>query len=58
MMLRETKPDNPNYLRNKTMILLAAQTGLRSSDILQLKLSDIKWDKNLIEKLQSQCPRF
>ena len=52
MMLREINPDNINYLRDKTMILLAAQTGLRASDILQLKLSDIKWDKNLIEKPQ------
>ena len=52
MMLREINADDPNYMRNKTMVMLAAQTGLRSSDILQLKMSDIKWDKNLIEKTQ------
>ncbi|MGM9953914.1 MAG: tyrosine-type recombinase/integrase [Intestinibaculum porci] len=52
MMLSEIKPNSQNYLRTKTMIMLAAQTGLRASDILQLKLSDIKWDKNLIEKPQ------
>ena len=52
MMLREINADDPNYMRNKTMVMLAAHTGLRSSDILQLKMSDIKWDKNLIEKTQ------
>ena len=52
MMLREITTDDPNYLRNKTMVMLAAQAGLRSSDILQLKMSDIRWDKNLIEKAQ------
>lgn len=52
MMLREINTDDPNYLRNKTMVMLAAETGLRSSDILHLKISDIKWDKNLIEKAQ------
>ena len=52
MMLREITTDDPNYLRNKTMVMLAAQTGLRASDILQLKMSDIKWDRNLIEKTQ------
>lgn len=45
-------PSADNYIMNKCMILLAAQMGLRSSDILKLKFSDIKWDRNLIEKTQ------
>ncbi len=47
-------PESRYYIRNKTMVLLAAQLGLRASDILQLKLTDIKWDKNIIEKKQAK----
>ena len=43
-------------IRNKCIILLAAQLGLRSGDISSLKLDDIKWDKNLIEKRQQKRP--
>lgn len=43
-----------NGVRNKCVILLAAQLGLRSGDIYGLKLSDIKWDKNLIERRQAK----
>lgn len=45
-------PATDHYIMNKCMILLASQMGLRSSDILKLKFSDIKWDRNLIEKTQ------
>ena len=43
-----------NYTMNKCMVLIAAQIGLRSSDILGLKLSEIKWDKGLIERKQAK----
>lgn len=43
-----------NGVRNKCVVLLAAQLGLRSGDIYGLKLSDIKWDKNLIERRQAK----
>ena len=34
------------------MVLIAAETGLRASDIVFLKFSEIKWDKNIIQKMQ------
>lgn len=39
-------------LRDYAMILLASRLGLRSSDILDLKLSDIDWDANILRILQ------
>ena len=30
----------------------SAETGLRASDIVFLKFSEIKWDKNIIQKMQ------
>jgi len=41
-----------NGVRDKCWILLAAQTGLRASDILQLKFTEILWDKHIIQKTQ------
>ena len=38
--------------RNYAMFLLALRTGLRSIDIINLKLSDIKWKTNVIEIVQ------
>jgi site-specific recombinase XerD len=43
-----------NGVRNKCWILLAAQTGLRARDILQLKFSEIRWDKHIIQKTQQK----
>ena len=39
-------------IRDKCMVLIAAETGLRASDIVFLKFSEIKWDKNIIQKIQ------
>lgn len=41
-------------VRDKCLILLAAQTGLRASDIIYLKLDEIKWDKDIIQKVQGK----
>lgn len=41
-----------NGVRDKCMITLAAQLGLRRSDITYLKFDEIKWDKQTIEKIQ------
>jgi integrase len=43
---------SPNGVRDKCMVLLAAQLGLRQSDILDLRLGDIRWDLDLIERVQ------
>lgn len=39
-------------LRDYAMILLASRLGLRSSDILDLKLSDIDWDAHILRLMQ------
>ena len=39
-------------IRNKCMITIAAQTGLRASDVVWLKFDEIDWDKNTISKVQ------
>lgn len=39
-------------IRDKCMVTIAAYTGLRSSDIVFLKFSEIQWDKNIISKNQ------
>lgn len=41
-----------NGVRDKCCVLLAAQTGLRAGDILQLKFAEILWDKHVIQKSQ------
>jgi site-specific recombinase XerD len=40
--------------RNYAMLLLALRTGLRSIDIINLKLEDIHWKRNTIEIVQSK----
>lgn len=47
-----------NYVMYKCMVLLAAQMGLRSSDILHLKFNEIIWDKDLIQKRQKKTGVF
>ena len=44
--------DNLIGLRNKIIIMLATTTGLRSCDIVRLKLSDINMSKNQISIVQ------
>lgn len=44
----------PNGVRDKCMILLAAQLGIRESDIIRLKFEDISWDKNVIHRAQQK----
>jgi len=43
--------------RNYAMVLLALRTGLRSIDITNLKLMDIKWKKCTIEIVQEKTGR-
>ena len=45
---------NPSGKRDYAMILLVARLGLRSIDVKNLKLSDIKWSGNKIEFVQSK----
>lgn len=43
---------NPIGKRNYAVLLLVTQLGLRDSDVQNLKLSDIKWEKSCIEIIQ------
>ena len=45
---------SPDGVRDKCMVLLAAQTGFRASDVITLSFSDIHWDKDLISKKQKK----
>ena len=45
---------NPTGKRNYAIIMLAATTGLRSGDIVDLKLSDINWEKKEISITQNK----
>lgn len=43
---------NRNGVRDKCLLTIAAQTGLRASDIAWLRFSEILWDKEIISKVQ------
>ncbi len=44
--------------RDYAIIFLASHTGLRSVDILNLKLTDIDWSKNEVSIVQTKTGRF
>lgn len=44
--------------RDFAVILLAAELGIRSGDIVRLKLSDIHWERNTIEFIQHKTKVF
>lgn len=39
-------------LKHRCMVMLLVLTGMRESDVLDLRIGDIKWDKGLIERIQ------
>ena len=45
---------NPTGKRDYAIIMLAASTGLRAGDIINLKLSDIDWEKKEISVTQNK----
>jgi site-specific recombinase XerD len=53
-LIGATDRGNPSGKRDYAMILLVARLGLRSIDVKNLKLSDIKWSENRIEIVQSK----
>ena len=44
--------------RNYAMLLLASRLGMRAEDIAQLQLTDIKWDKGVIEFSQHKTEKM
>jgi len=53
-LLESVDTITPSGKRNYAMLLLALRTGLRSIDIINLQLSDIKWRSNTIEIVQGK----
>ena len=49
--------NNPMGKRNYAIVLIAAKTGLRSSDIRSLKFQDIDWDSKTINITQVKTKR-
>lgn len=45
---------NPKGKRDYAIILLAARLGLRASDICQMTLKDIQWERNTISLIQKK----
>ena len=41
-------------IRDKCMILIAAECGFRSSDVVWLRFDEINWDKKIISKIQKK----
>lgn len=48
----------PGGKKDYAVILLAVDTGMRMSDIINLKLSDIKWNAGTIEIVQEKTGEF
>lgn len=53
-LLKAIDRGNPAGKRDYAIILLVARLGLRSIDVKNLMLSDIKWSENKIEFIQSK----
>jgi len=57
ILLNNVDRDDPIGKRDYAVLLLAARTGLRCSDICNLCLYDIKWKSNTIELAQEKTDR-
>lgn len=53
-MLKSIDRANPAGKRDYAILLLVARLGIRVGDIKSLKLSDLKWDKKIIEIIQNK----
>lgn len=50
--------DTPYGKRDFIVVLLATELGIRSGDIIRLKISDIHWERNTIEFIQYKTKVF
>jgi integrase/recombinase XerD len=53
-MLKSIDRANPAGKRDYAILLLVARLGIRVGDIKSLKLSDLNWDKKIIEIIQNK----
>ena len=51
-LLESVDRSNPKGIRNYALLLVFAETGLRSSDVCGLKFEHILWEQNLISLVQ------
>jgi site-specific recombinase XerD len=54
LLLKSIDRGSPSGKRNYAIILLAVQLGLRVSDIVNLKLHNLKWEHNELELVQQK----
>jgi site-specific recombinase XerD len=56
-VLKAVDRGNPVGKRDYAVLMLAAKLGIRAGDIVNLKLSDLKWDKSCIEFIQGKTEK-
>ena len=56
-LVRSMQTDRPTDIRNLAMVLLCAVYGLRSSEVLRLRLEDINWENDRIRVWRSKARR-
>jgi len=54
LILKAVDRSYPVGKRDYAILMLAAKLGMRAGDIVDLKLSDLKWDKSCIEIIQEK----
>ena len=54
LILKTVDRSNPVGKRDYAILMLSAKLGMRAGDIVNLKLSDLKWDKSCIEFIQEK----
>lgn len=52
------KADDPLNLRHAAMVLIGLRMGMRASDIVKLRFSDISWEQKTISIQQQKTDRF
>lgn len=53
-----TNAVNPMELRNSAIVLIGLRMGMRASDIVDMKMTDISWEKRTISVQQQKTNRF
>jgi site-specific recombinase XerD len=56
-VLKAVDRSNPVGKRDYAILMLAAKLGIRAGDIVNLKLSDLKWDKSCVEFIQEKTEK-
>lgn len=57
MMLKGTEGDNPTFIRDRAILMLLSIYGLRSSEVIKLRLEDIDWRNERIQLQRAKTSR-